>query len=177
MSRNSIFRNYWPVEGASDPCRMCGAAYSSKENIMKNGKKNTMKIGAFEADRKGVLHGRIFGLGLGVTPVLFEPQTSKDGKSYFRLIADPVNEAYEIGTAFPKEKNGTVYHSVSIESPALPAPINAALFQDKESGDFNLVWNRQSEPKDLRAEATVNVNVQPQNQVQTRRGANPQLTP
>ena len=136
---------------------------------MKNNRKNTIKIGTFSADKKGVMHGKIFGLGLGVTPVMFEPQTSKDGKQYFRLIAEPAKEAYEIGAAFPKEKDGMAYHSVSIESPVLPAPINAALFQDRESGTYNLVWNRQDDPKDLRAEATVNVNVQPQNQAQTRR--------
>ena len=139
---------------------------------MKNGRKNTIKIGTFAADKKGVMHGKIYGLGLGVTPVMFEPQTSKDGKSYFRLIADPAKEAYEIGAAFPKDKDGMAYHSVSIESPALPAPINAALFQDKESNTFNLVWNRQDEPKDLKAEATVNVNVQPQHQAQTTRRSN-----
>lgn len=146
---------------------------------MKNARKNTIKIGTFSADKKGVMHGKIYGLGLGVTPVMFEPQTSKDGKSYFRLIADPAKEAYEIGAAFPRDKDGMVYHSVSIESPALPAPINAALFHDKESGTLNLVWNRQDEAKDLKAEATVNVNVQPQqqSQAQTRRpnGQQPML--
>src|SRR5580704_19618808 len=106
-------------------------------------KKNTVKIGVFEADKKGIMHGKIYGLGLGVTPVLFESQTSKDGKSYFRLIADPAKEAYEIGAAFPRDKDGMAYHSISIESPVLHAPINAALFQDKESGAYNLVWNRQ----------------------------------
>src|SRR5271170_4793585 len=138
---------------------------------MKNGRKNSVKIGTFVTDKKGVMHGKIYGLGLGVTPVMFEPQTSKDGKQYFRLIADPAKEAYEIGAAFPRDKDGMLYHSVSIESPVLPTPINAALFQDKESGNYNLVWNRQDDPKDLRAEATVNVNVQPQHQAQpqTRR--------
>src|SRR5580698_10400783 len=138
---------------------------------MKNGRKNTIRIGTFAADKKGVMHGKIYGLGLGVTPVLFEPQTSKDGKSYFRLIADPAKEAYEIGAAFPRDKDGMAYHSVSIDSPVLPAPISAALFPDRENGGFNLVWNRQDGEKDLRAEATVNVNVQPQHttQTQTRR--------
>ena len=135
---------------------------------MKNGKKNIIRIGTFMPDKKGVLHGRIFGFGLGVTPVSFDPQTSKDGKEYFRLIADAGKEGYEIGAAFPKEKDGMAYHSVSIESPALPSPINAALFRDKESGAFTLVWNRQDDLKDLRAEATVNVNVQPQHQSQTQ---------
>jgi len=135
---------------------------------MKNGRKNTIRIGTFAADKKGVMHGKIYGLGLGVTPVLFEPQTSKDGKSYFRLIADPAKEAYEIGAAFPRDKDGMAYHSVSIDSPVLPAPISAALFPDKESNTFNLVWNRQDGERDLRAEATVNVNVQPQHQTQTQ---------
>src|SRR5277367_4060366 len=112
------------------------------ESIMKSIRKNTIKIGTFSADKKGVMHGRIFGLGLGVTPVIFEPQTSKDGKSYFRLIADPAKDAYEIGAAFPRDKDGMSYHSVSIDSPVLAAPINAALFQDKESGALNLVWSR-----------------------------------
>ena len=135
---------------------------------MKNGKRNTIRIGTFSQDKKGVMHGKIYGLGLGVTPVMLEPQTSKDGKKYFRLIADPAKEAYEIGAAFPREdKNGTPYHSVSIESPVLPAPINAALFQDRESNALNLVWNRQDDPRDLKAEATVNVNVQPQHEAQT----------
>ena len=135
---------------------------------MKNGKKNTIRIGTFMLDKKGVLHGRIFGFGIGVTPVSFDPQTSKDGKEYFRLIADAGKEGYEIGAAFPKEKDGMAYHSVSIDSPALSAPINAALFQDKESGVFSLVWNRQDDLKDPRAEATVNVNVQPQHQALTQ---------
>jgi uncharacterized protein (DUF736 family) len=141
---------------------------------MKNSRKNSVKIGTFVTDKKGVMHGKIYGLGLGVTPVMFEPQTSKDGKGYFRLIADPAKEAYEIGAAFPRDKDGMPYHSVSIDSPVLPAPINAALFQDRESGALNLVWNRQDEAKDLKAEATVNVNVQPQQQMQPRRSNGPQ---
>ena len=145
---------------------------------MKNGKRNSIKIGSFTADKKGVMHGRVYGLGIGSTPVMFEPQTSKDGKQYFRLIADPAKEAYEIGAAFPKDKDGMAYHSVSIESPVLPAPINAALFLDKESGAYNLVWNRQEEDKELKAEATVNVNVQPQHQtqIQGRQARDKQLT-
>lgn len=141
---------------------------------MKNGKRNSIKIGNFMADSNGFMFGKIYGLGLGVTPVKFEPQTSQGGKNYFRLIADPAKEAYEIGVAFPKDKDGMVWHSVSIESPALPAPINAALFQDRETGAYNLIWSRQEDDKDLRAEATVNVNVQPQ--PKARRVQGQQLT-
>lgn len=88
---------------------------------------------------------------------MFEPQTSNGGKEYFRLIADPAREAYEIGMAFPKEKNGTLYHSVSMDSPALAASINAALFPDKNNeSTYNLVWNR-PEQQGLKAKATVSV--------------------
>jgi uncharacterized protein (DUF736 family) len=147
--------------------------------MIKNTRKNSVKIGNFEQDKKGIMHGRIFGLGIGVTPVMFEPQTSKEGKQYFRLIADPANEAYEIGAAFPKDKDGMIYHSVSIESPVLPAPINAALFQDKETGAFNLVWSRQEIEHAPKAEATVNVNYpqkgrhRPKPQLRQRHGAAP----
>ena len=54
---------------------------------MKNGRKNTIRIGTFAADKKGVMHGKIYGLGLGVTPVMFEPQTSKDGKFNGSIIS------------------------------------------------------------------------------------------
>lgn len=116
-----------------------------------------MRIGTFNQGGNGDLHGKIYGLGLGTIPVAFEPQTSKEGKAYFRLIADPANEAYEIGAAFPKEKAGMLYHSVSIESPVLAVPVSAALFPDKDNeGSYNLIWNR-PEPQDLKAEATVSV--------------------
>ncbi|MGE3622309.1 MAG: DUF736 family protein [Bdellovibrionales bacterium] len=140
---------------------------------MKNGKKNSVKIGSFAVDKQGVMHGKIYGLGLSITPVMFEPQTSKDGKRYFRLIAEPAKSAYEIGAAFPREKDGMVYHSVSIDSPVLSSPINAALFADKESGGLNLVWSRQEDAKEPKAEATVNFYGQPQ--VQTRRPNGQQL--
>lgn len=130
---------------------------------MKQGKKSSVKIGSFAMDKDGYLQGRIFGLGMGITPVMFEPQTSRDGKRYYRLIADPVMEGYEIGAAFPRDKDGMLWHTVSIDSPLFPAPINAALFPDREGGGYNLVWNRQ-DGNDLKAEATP----QPQHQAQSQ---------
>jgi uncharacterized protein (DUF736 family) len=102
-----------------------------------------MKIGAFIQSPDGSLIGRIHGLGFKTVAVAAEPQTSRDGKRYFRLIADPTKDVYEIGLAFPREKDGKLYYSVSIDSPMFPQPINAALFQDKGNpGVFNLIWNR-----------------------------------
>jgi len=126
-----------------------------------------MKIGIFQQDEDGSLQGKIHGFGLGVISVMFAPEKSKkDGKPYYKVMADPLGDTYEIGAAFPKVKDGMTYHSVSIESPALATPLNAALFSDKDNkGTFNLVWNR-PEQQGLKAEATVSVNGKPQ---QTRR--------
>jgi uncharacterized protein (DUF736 family) len=102
-----------------------------------------MKIGTFVQNSDGSLLGRIHGLGMVTTAVVFDPQKSREGKDYYRLIADPAKDVYEIGVAFPKQKDGKEYLSVNIDSPALATPLNAALFPDKDNrGVFNLVWNR-----------------------------------
>lgn len=129
-----------------------------------------MRIGLVTLDKKGGMRGKIFGLGLGMIVVVFEPTVSNNNNDYFKLVADPDKEPYEIGAAFPKEKNGLLYHSVMIESPVLPAPINAALFQNKDMpGTYDLVWNR-PELQGLKAEATVSVN----GHAQGRRSSNGQ---
>jgi uncharacterized protein (DUF736 family) len=114
-----------------------------------------MKIGTFHRDQSGAIIGTIYGLGLGAVPVSFDQEISRDNRKYFRLTAEPGDAPYEIGVAFPKEKNGKTYYSVSIESPFLPMPINAALFPDRENkGNYSLIWNRQ-EPRSLKSEASV----------------------
>lgn len=113
-----------------------------------------MKIGTFMQNDAGLLLGRIYGLGLGTVAVIFEPQTSRDGAAYFRLVADPTNEVYEIGAAFPKTKDGQAYFSVLLDSPLFLAPVNAALFPDQDTGIFNLVWNR-SEPQGVKTTTAV----------------------
>ena len=118
---------------------------------MKTTKRNNIKIGTFSLNQQGILEGNIYGLGLGSTPVAFVPQTSQSGNSYYRLMADPKGNAYEIGVAFPKEKNGNLYHSISMDSPVLQAPINATLFSDRSTGDYNLFWSRPEERADLTA--------------------------
>ena len=133
-----------------------------------------MKIGTFIQNNDGFIQGNIHGLGMGVTPVIFEPQTSKNGGEYFRLIAGDKKMAYEIGAAFPKQKGSATYYSVNLDSPVLAAPISAALFPDKgHDGVFSLVWNR-PEPQDLKAEATVNTG---SGKTQTRRFTNPTAMP
>lgn len=113
-----------------------------------------MKIGTFVQNSDGSPLGRIHGLGMVTTAVVFDPQKSREGKDYYRLIADPAKDVYEIGVAFPKQKDGKEYLSVSIDSPALATPLNVALFPDKDNrGVFNLVWNR-PEAQGLKPEVT-----------------------
>ena len=128
---------------------------------MKTSKKSSVKIGSFTPNQQGILQGHVFGLGLGSTPVAFVPQTSQSGNGYYRLIADPEGAAYEIGVAFPKEKNGSLYHSINIDSPVLPAPINAALFSDRKTGEYNLFWSRPEERPDLTASNQFGAGVPP----------------
>ena len=100
-------------------------------------------LGKFWNGEDGSPHGTIGALGLNSTYIIGQRAQNKEGQPYFKLIGDPLGAAYEVGVAFPKEKDGMSYYSVVLESPLLPMPINAALFQDaNEVNSFNLVWNR-----------------------------------
>jgi|GEM_PF-1093249 uncharacterized protein (DUF736 family) len=116
-----------------------------------------MKIGTLIQDHHGFVTGEIRVLGVGVVPIALAREISrKDGKPYFKIIADPDGIPYEIGAAFSKQKDGMIYHSVSIDSPVFPAPVNGALFEDMDhEGRFNLVWDRPEKSK-LGAHADVN---------------------
>ena len=131
-----------------------------------------MKIGEFKQDMYGKLSGRIYGLGLGVVHAALEPETSKEGRSYFKVVADAYGDSYEIGRAFEKQKDGRIYHSVSLDSPIFKEPLNTALFPNKEQdGAFNLVWVRQEQPKPaLQANAETE-------QKQNRRSVSASVTP
>lgn len=107
-----------------------------------------IKLGKFIQDELGVLYGTINGLGVGSVNVASQQATDREGHSYLKLIADPLGEAYEVGAAFPKEKDGMSYYSVSLDSPLLQAPLNAALFHNNESEtSYDLVWSRPEIPK------------------------------
>jgi len=104
-----------------------------------------MTLGKFFTDGDGIFHGTVSGLGMLTTPVISQETNDREGKRYLKLIGDPLGAAYEIGAAFPKEKEGKLYYSVTLDSPFLASPIKAALFQDYEKETvFNLVWNREA---------------------------------
>jgi uncharacterized protein (DUF736 family) len=101
-------------------------------------------IGRFIKDPGGLLQGRIYGLGLRPISVVLEPQTSKEGKPYFKVIADPLIEPHDVGSAFERQKDGMTYYAVALDSLVFATPMNVALFPDKETaGTFNLVLERE----------------------------------
>jgi len=74
--------------------------------------------------------------------VAFEPiAKTKNGRSY-RMTVD----SGELGAAWVKKSaKGNEYHSVTLRSPFLPAPVNCALLESSRApGTYNLVWD---EPK------------------------------
>ena len=102
-----------------------------------------MKLGKFVEDQDGTLHGKISGLGMNTVSVVSEPTVDLSGNTYLKLIADPLGDAYEVGAAFPKVKDGMSYYAVNLDSPALPATIHGALFRDRKvPHSLNLIWNR-----------------------------------
>ena len=101
-------------------------------------------IGTFTTDRDGNLQGQIRTLNLDAA-VSMEPVTSdKEGAPAFRLYAGEV----ELGAAWAKtaRESGRLYHQVRIDDPSLPAPIFANLVEDREGGDYALIWNRPKRP-------------------------------
>jgi uncharacterized protein (DUF736 family) len=112
-----------------------------------------MKLGKFSVDGTGNLSGTIYGLGLQPTTIALKPEVSKKNEQYFKLIADPSGEAYEIGSAHPKvTKDNKSYLSLHLDSPTFPATVHAALFADKGTGFYNLVWDRPEPSNGPRAE-------------------------
>lgn len=102
-----------------------------------------MNLGKFFHDQDGLIHGTISGLGMVSTTVMSQVVTDREGKHYQKLIGDPLGAAYEIGAAFPKEKDGMPYYSVTLDSPIFPTPIHAAFFYDRDNASIlNLVWTR-----------------------------------
>jgi len=106
---------------------------------------SSMNVGTFRQDQYGTLHGQIRGLGIGVISAILEPQINEKGETtFYKIIANPVGDSYEIGKAWQRMGQDGLYYSIALDSPVFPAPINLGLFQDNENPDiFNLVFKRQ----------------------------------
>ena len=49
----------------------------------------------------------------------------------------------EVGAGWTTtSRAGTGYLNLKLDDPTFPAPIHAALFEDTDTGKFNLVWDR-----------------------------------
>jgi uncharacterized protein (DUF736 family) len=111
-----------------------------------------MRIGSFTQDPQGNIIGQISGLGIGIIPVELQSQVSRNGNPFFKIIAEQNGEPYEVGAAFPKQKDGRTYYSVNMDSPVFAVPVNAAMFYDQKTGTYNLVWDRPA-PLSLKQDA------------------------
>ena len=129
-----------------------------------------MIIGNFSYDVDSDTYaGEITTLTLQRSNVELRP-TGKTGDKEpdYRIVQECDGGITEFGAAWKRSSgNGRDFLSISLDDPALPASLNAALFPDKDVANaFNLVWNR-PEPQVLKAEATVQAN----GKSQTRRSA------
>jgi uncharacterized protein (DUF736 family) len=94
-----------------------------------------MIIGKFESAEDGAFEGFIQTICAGMDLKLIPNTKGAD----YTVTTDFDCEA---GAAWKRTSNdGKEYVSVRLDSPFLPAPINCALFEQKD-GAFRLVWDR-----------------------------------
>jgi uncharacterized protein (DUF736 family) len=97
-----------------------------------------MIIGKFQNAENGRITGELDALLAGRMKLTFEPNTK--GADYTVMT----ETGCEAGAAWKKtSKDGKKeFVSVKLDSPFLPAPLNAALFPAKEAGQHVLAWDR-----------------------------------
>jgi uncharacterized protein (DUF736 family) len=101
-----------------------------------------MIIGKFTTVEDGGYIGLILAPGGLINPVRIAPV---EGKGVDYVITVDGDNGFDLGVAWNRHstKTGKLYLSVKLDSPFLPAPVNAALIQpDQEDGEFALVWSR-----------------------------------
>jgi uncharacterized protein (DUF736 family) len=108
--------------------------------------KSTMPvIGHFCYDaREDTYAGTINTLTISHIDVRFSP-TGKFGNRApdYRVVAEAAGGSADIGAAWRRTSDtGREYLSVTLDDPALPGPLHAALFQGDDGAAARLVWNR-----------------------------------
>ena len=104
-----------------------------------------MKIGHFKQKDDTTYDGRMLSLTEEHITLFMAPveRRSENGPDYRILRGD-----FEFGAAWKRtSKDGKSYLSVKLDSPLLPAPINAALIEIGDGG-YMLVWNRDGQKQD-----------------------------
>ena len=96
-------------------------------------------IGNFTKAEGGSFTGTIKTLRLNTKAKLVPLEATDNGGPDFRIFAGNV----EIGAAWKKvSQQGRSYISVKLDDPSLAAPIYASLHEDREDGEFSLIWTR-----------------------------------
>ncbi|MBR1070205.1 uncharacterized protein (DUF736 family) [Bradyrhizobium japonicum] len=90
--------------------------------------------------------GEIATLTVLRTNVKFLPtEKTGDKEPDYRIVHEFEGMAVELGAAWTRNSDrGRHYLSVMLDDPALPTPINAALFPSTENEQAALVWQRQA---------------------------------
>ena len=104
-----------------------------------------MLLGNFKKTETNGFRGSIRTLTLNLE-LAFEPNTEKktDKAPDYRVTAGDL----EIGAAWKKESEaGNAYLSVTLDDPALPAPIDCAMVKSGIEHGYNLVWERRRKAK------------------------------
>jgi uncharacterized protein (DUF736 family) len=104
-----------------------------------------MIIGTFTYDENtDRFEGDIHTLSFQLTGVVIATteKNNPEGPDY-RVTARTATGQVELGAAWKRTSDrGRDFISVSLDAPLLAAPVNAALFLDKNETEASLVWNR-----------------------------------
>jgi uncharacterized protein (DUF736 family) len=104
-----------------------------------------MIIGNFSYDKKADTYtGDVTTLTFHRDDVQFRPVKSREGKEpQYRIVSRTAHGAVEFGAAWKRtSEKGQDFLSVSIDDPALPGALNAALFAAEDGKSATLVWSR-----------------------------------
>lgn len=108
-------------------------------------------IGNFVHDAKsGNYTGDIVTLTFNRTGVQFKPnEKSGEKEPDYRIVGKTAHGTVEFGAAWKRtSERGQDFLSVSIDDPALPGSLNAALFTAEDGESATLVWTRpKAKPK------------------------------
>jgi len=103
------------------------------------------RIGSFSRTEDGIFEGRVLTLVVQVElKFIPNPDVEEPGSKLPDLIAFAMSNNAEIGAAWAKQEGKKpVFYTVRLDDPSWPAPLTAALFQNKmQPALYDLVWSR-----------------------------------
>jgi uncharacterized protein (DUF736 family) len=105
-----------------------------------------LNLGTFIKDEKtGKLTGVFYGVNMYPTNLVFEPETSREGKLYYKIFAQSQNTRAEAGAAWlkaSKHEKGKPYIDVKLDSPGLAGTFFGRLnASDGAPNQYHLTWN------------------------------------